>query len=94
MDESDPKVFTVLDDRILDEVLYSPVCSYCKHWSGDPDPERWRTCRAFPKRIPDAIWEGRNDHTRPYPGDQGFGLKEENKQKSWPIHGVGQKREA
>ena len=31
-----------------------------------------RTCEAFPGGIPDEIWWGENDHTKPYPEDNGF----------------------
>lgn len=47
----------------------SPVCSFCKHWKA---PEL-RTCTAFPNgTIPLPIWNGDNDHRKPYPGDNGI----------------------
>jgi len=29
-------------------------------------------CYAFPTGIPQEILDGKNDHTEPYPGDDGF----------------------
>ncbi len=47
---------------------YSPVCSLCKHATGF-----FRSCAAFgEKPIPLPIWNGKNDHTEPYPGDNGI----------------------
>jgi len=49
--------------------MYSSTCSHCAHLQCN-----WkRQCKAFPIRIPDEIWEGRNNHTEPYPGD--FGIR-------------------
>jgi len=56
----------------LDEKRFSylsPVCSYCKHWR----TELLRGCSAFPtlNGIPEEIWQGKNRHMEPYPGDHG-----------------------
>jgi hypothetical protein len=40
-------------------------CYFCKHTTGD------RKCKPF-ARIPDDIWFGKHDHTKPYPGDNGI----------------------
>ena len=41
-------------------MIYATPCYLCKHYI-----ER-RKCKAFEK-IPDDIWEGKNDHTKKYP---------------------------
>lgn len=71
-----------IDDSILFTKLGSQVCSRCRHFrenridrrEADSGPEfRFRpTCNAFPYKIPDEIWYEQNDHTMPYPGDQGI----------------------
>lgn len=43
-----------------------PVCFDCKHFDVETS-----TCAAF-KNIPDDILSGVNDHSEPYPGDDGF----------------------
>lgn len=48
--------------------LYSTVCTFCARL----DLTRARRCAAFPGGIPDAIWNGSNDHTQPYDGDHGL----------------------
>jgi hypothetical protein len=41
-------------------------CLRCRHYRG-------RTkCAAFPDGIPERILDGKSDHTRPYPGDNGI----------------------
>ncbi len=54
-----------LDDSELTEIIYSPVCSFCAHLLGK------RECKAF-KKIPEKIWTGENNHTKPSPGDNGL----------------------
>jgi len=46
--------------------VFSPVCTFCIH------SKSGRVCRAFPDSIPDEIWTGEVDHTKPYPGDNGI----------------------
>ena len=58
----------LLDDSILSVPAFSPVCTYCKHWTVDGVKRR---CAAF-DQIPDEIWHGQNPHTAPYPGDKGI----------------------
>lgn len=58
-----------LDDSIFTKTLFSPVCSRCRHLQPDFLGGQTR-CLAF-DRIPDEIWTGKNDHTRPFPGDGG-----------------------
>ena len=47
--------------------LFRP-CTGCVHLIS----EKNATCAAFPDRIPDAIWNGENQHTEPFPGDHGI----------------------
>lgn len=36
------------------------------------------TCLAFARRIPASILSGDNDHTQPFPGDNGIQFEERN----------------
>ena len=44
------------------KIIDSDRCIGCVHYIFD------LTCTAFPKRIPDDILSGVNDHSKPYPG--------------------------
>jgi hypothetical protein len=61
-----------LDDSHLRKSIFSPICSYCKHFDIGSAIAEVRTCAAFPIGIPTEIWKGDNNHTNPYPGDQGI----------------------
>lgn len=60
----------LIDDSILKKLLFSPICSYCKHL----DLSKTRSCTAFTQEygIPMEIWDGSNNHTTSYPGDNGI----------------------
>ena len=45
---------------------FDSKCILCSHYL------LARACLAFPQSIPDEIWEARNDHALPYPGDHGI----------------------
>lgn len=66
-----------IDDSDLFRQIFSDVCTHCVHMdhlspvSGKKIP----ICKAFPKGIPDEIWQGKNDHTKPHPGDNGIQFK-------------------
>lgn len=42
-------------------------CASCVHRFANP-----ALCKAFPQGIPRAIRDGDNDHTKPFPGDNGI----------------------
>lgn len=46
----------------------SPVCKFCRRLYDCGA----RTCEAFPRGIPDDIWDGVHDHRSAYPGDHGI----------------------
>jgi len=60
-----------LDDNELEKVIYSPVCAICKHLTDATN----KTCKAFPKEIPKTIWDGGNNHKKPYPNDNGISFE-------------------
>jgi len=53
-------------------MLYSPVCTFCRH--ATVAQLMGRACDAFPAEasIPLPIWQGENGHVAPYPGDNGI----------------------
>jgi hypothetical protein len=48
----------------------SEICWNCLYFGGKSPADR--TCKAFPGGIPLKIWLGENDHTKPFPNDNGF----------------------
>lgn len=58
---------TGIDDSEFSIPKYSPICAYCANALASA-----RKCKAFSGLIPLEIWRGNNDHTRPYPGDNGM----------------------
>lgn len=67
------------DDKFVAGTTAAPVrafvmaCTSCRH----RDRERPYACAAFPEGIPEEIRRGQNDHTRPYPGDNGIRYERE-----------------
>jgi molybdopterin-guanine dinucleotide biosynthesis protein A len=62
-----------LDDRELAEMIHSRVCKLCKHFSIVRSIDSGKhVCDAFPDGIPDEIWQGDNNHSKPYQGDHGI----------------------
>ena len=59
------EVFFRLDDSVDDPIGTGSNCYLCEHSTNH------RICNAF-GRIPDEIWYGRVQHTKPYPGDNGI----------------------
>lgn len=43
------------------------ACAGCLHFDSN-----YQACPAFPNGIPTAILEGENNHSEPFPGDNGI----------------------
>lgn len=61
-----------IDDSEAFKGFVSPVCSFCKNWHYFKD-----SCEAF-KKIPSEIWEGKNNHKKPFKNDQGIMFEPDN----------------
>jgi hypothetical protein len=59
----------MIDDRQFYIHLYSSICTFCKHLNRESEE---RECSAYPDGIPLVIWNGKNNHRSPYPGDKGL----------------------
>ena len=59
-------------DKNHDKPVYV-LCDWCKHRIDE------KTCKAFPKGIPEDILMSRHDHRNPYPGDNGIMFEQEDK---------------
>jgi hypothetical protein len=53
--------------------IVEPICLICTRAGGAFE---WPTCLAFPLGIPQEILDGKNDHSKPYPGDHGIQFEE------------------
>ena len=65
-------------------MLQEPKCwtRKCRHYLGVIQPDgtemtETNNCEAFPEGIPNEIAYGDNDHTKPFPGDNGIQFEEE-----------------
>lgn len=63
----------------MDYEPVTPTCYErgCVHFDGVYQPDGTEmtetvVCKAFPKGIPSEIAYGDNDHTKPFPGDNGI----------------------
>ncbi|HNO26971.1 MAG TPA: hypothetical protein PKK94_28590 [Leptospiraceae bacterium] len=58
------------DSKVIPDPVGTGLnCYYCKHNTNH------KVCKAF-GTIPDDIWLGKVEHTKPYPGDNGIQFEE------------------
>ena len=62
----------VIDDRFLHYDLFNLRCQSCAHYNPERDAKLIPVCKAFPSGIPLKIFNGQNDHSKPFPGDHGI----------------------
>jgi hypothetical protein len=66
--ETTKRIVDMEETIVFDGVPSYSACATCKHLLS----EGKALCNAFPCGIPDAIWYGWDDHSKPYNGDNGI----------------------
>jgi len=46
------------------------LCMVCQHF--DPEEKEFLKCKAFANGIPPQLFTGKENHDKPYPGDNGI----------------------
>lgn len=62
----------VLDSEESNPVIFSDICCPCKHYDRSDWDLPTGKCKAFPQSIPIEIWQGKNNHKKPYKNDSGI----------------------